>query len=309
MTVHLPNIENIRQMIDEKDQQMRHLLIERAELVIQIGLAKKSVTPTQEGTPHIALRPAREAIILRRLLAQDSGHLPKSVLVAIWREMIASFCNLQFDFSVAYWGENEPDAARDMVRYYFGHTVSIKRCQTVRTVLQSVSDNKTTIGIVPAPDTTHGSDGNWWLNLSQDVHVSGILPFVKSDPATTVKNGYYFISKAPAEESGNDSFMLFVDTVPDVSRMTIVLFLKEIGYEARTLAIYDDLGSVHRHHLIEVVGYVSTEQEKSFSTRLSEIAEGKIYTSRIIGRYPSPLDIAPIETKSPEEASVLVAPF
>ena len=166
------------------------------------------------------------------------------------------------------------------------------------------------MGLSPAPDTTHGSDGNWWLNLSQDVHVSGILPFVKSDPATTVKNGYYFISKAPAEESGNDSFMLFVDTVPDVSRMTIVLFLKEIGYEARTLAIYDDLGSHRRHHLIEVIGYISTDKEKAFSASLSDIAEGKIYNSRIIGRYPSPLDIAPItENKASEDASVLIAPF
>ena len=148
MTIHLPNIDNIRQMIDEKDQQMRHLLIERAELVMQIGVAKKAVI-IQEDKPHIALRPAREAIILRRLLEQDSGHLPKSVLIAIWREIIASFCNLQSEFTVAYWGENEPDAARDMVRYYFGHIVTVKRCQTVRTVLQSVSDNKATIGIVP----------------------------------------------------------------------------------------------------------------------------------------------------------------
>ena len=205
--------------------------------------------------------------------------------------MISSFCALQSDFSVAYWGDFEPDNMRDMVRYYFGHTISVKRCQNVTAVLQHLSEDKTTIGIVPAPNLSVGVEANWWLNLSSNTYISGVLPFVKNDPANKLQGNYYFLSKVYAEETGDDIFMLHVNTIPEVSRMSLVSYLNILGYDAQSLAISDDLNNGTRQHLIEVKGYISDDKSDSFQRAFSDAADGKILASHIIGQYPAPYEL------------------
>ena len=307
MTETLLDIDKMRALIDQKDQKIYDLLIERTNLVTEIGRAKKALSEQGKAT-KISLRPGREAKILRHLLDQDSGALPKSVLISMWREMIASFCALQSDFSVSYWGEPEPDAVRDLVRYYFGHTVMVKRCATVTAVLQNVSEGKATIGIVPAPDLVSGQDARWWQNLSSNISVSGALPFVLSDPAATVKGNYFFVTQVPSEETGDDLFLLNVTTIPEVSRMTIVTYLKEMGYDAKSLSIQDDLDIGSRKHLLEVHGYISEDMFEEFNKRFVQISEEKVISSQIIGQFPARYDLDPQE----EEVAVpqpLIAPF
>lgn len=304
----VPDINKMRELIDQKDQNIYDLLIERTNLVTEIGRAKKALSEQGKAT-HLSLRPGREAKILRHLLRQDSGALPKSVLISIWREMIASFCALQSDFSIAYWGEFEPDAMRDMVRYYFGHTVQIRRCATVTAVLNSVSDGKATIGIVPTPDIVSGQDARWWQNLSSNMSVSGALPFVLSDPASTVKGNYFFVTQVPSEETGDDLFLLNVTTIPDVSRMTIVTYLKQMGYDAKSLSIQDDLDIGSRKHLLEVVGYISSDMFAEFNKKFIEISEDKVLSSQLIGQFPAPYDLKEDEEEEQSINQPLVAPF
>lgn len=309
MAETIPDISQMRELIDKKDQEIYDLLIARTNLVTEIGRAKKMLSQQGKATA-ISLRPGREAEIMRHLLSQDSGALPKSVLISIWREMIASFCALQSDFSIAYWGETEPDAVRDMVRYYFGHTVKVKRCSNVTAVLQHVCDGRATIGIVPTPDIVSGQDARWWQNLSSKMSVSGALPFVLSDPALTVKGNYFFVTQVPSEETGDDLFLLNVTTIPEVSRMTIVMYLKDLGYEAKSLSIQDDLDIGSRKHLLEVGGYISQNMFDEFNKRFIEISEEKVLSSQIIGQFPAHYDLNPKDQEEDvKPKKPLVAPF
>ncbi|MEM6603582.1 MAG: chorismate mutase [Pseudomonadota bacterium] len=313
MSRTLHDIEAIRAKIDQKDKELYDLLIDRTDLVMQIGAAKKHISQ-ENSENNISFRPAREAQIMRSLLEKESGHLPKSVLISIWREMIASYCALQADFSVCYWGDLEPDPVRDMVRYYFGHTVNVKRCMTVTAVLNMISEKKATIGILPSPDIANGNDANWWLNIAGETSISGVLPFVKSDPANKVYGTYYFLSQIAPEPTGEDIFVLNVSTVPEISRMTVVMFLRDMGYEARSLSISDDLDAGTRMHLIEVDGYVATEMINEFNTQFAKVSEGKVLSSRILGQFPAPYDLAPPveeedEDNVQETTKTLVAPF
>ncbi len=80
-------LDDLRRQIDEIDDALHDLLMRRADVV----------APGRRGQGQGArrrrlLRPGREAVILRRLVARHHGPLPPAALVRLWREMIAATC-------------------------------------------------------------------------------------------------------------------------------------------------------------------------------------------------------------------------
>ena len=93
----------LRAEIDAIDSQLHDLLMRRTDLAVQVGEVKARVQPLG-GTPADGakfIRPAREALILRRLVARHSGRLPKAVIVRMWREMISALLQVEGPFVVA----------------------------------------------------------------------------------------------------------------------------------------------------------------------------------------------------------------
>lgn len=78
-----PPLEDLRRAIDAVDDGLLDLLVRRGELVAEVGRGKSG-----DGSP--IYRPAREAQIMRRLLARltDSGE--KDRIVRIWRTLMAA---------------------------------------------------------------------------------------------------------------------------------------------------------------------------------------------------------------------------
>jgi chorismate mutase len=64
-------LDDLRRRIDEIDDRVQDLLIERTQLVEAVGETKR-----RAGMP--ALRPAREAVVLRRLVGRHRGRFPPS---------------------------------------------------------------------------------------------------------------------------------------------------------------------------------------------------------------------------------------
>ena len=62
----LPTLDDLRRQIDEIDVALQELIVRRAEVVTQVGELKNRVST---GARAVHMRPAREAIILRRLVA------------------------------------------------------------------------------------------------------------------------------------------------------------------------------------------------------------------------------------------------
>ena len=82
------SLDKLRQEIDKIDETIHSAIIRRAEIVEQIGSFKAG-----KGMP--ALRPAREAEILRRLVSRHQGRFPKTALLRIWREMIGAMVAIE----------------------------------------------------------------------------------------------------------------------------------------------------------------------------------------------------------------------
>ena len=70
----------LRARLDEIDNELHDLLMRRARVIEDVAKSGK----------RTALRPGREAWIVRRLLSRHRGSLPPLALCRIWREMLAA---------------------------------------------------------------------------------------------------------------------------------------------------------------------------------------------------------------------------
>jgi chorismate mutase len=78
-----PTLDELRRAIDTVDDSLLDLLLRRGELVAAVGRGKS-------GTGAPIYRPAREAQILRRLLARISDSGEKDRVARVWRTLMAA---------------------------------------------------------------------------------------------------------------------------------------------------------------------------------------------------------------------------
>src|ERR1700736_1782151 len=111
------DLEGLRQRIDEIEDRLQDLLIERLDIVSRVAAHKQSVGGVA------AHQPAREAEIIRRLIDRNAGMFPPATLVRMWRELLAATVRRQGAFAIAVYAGPEAlgfwDSARD---HYGSHT-------------------------------------------------------------------------------------------------------------------------------------------------------------------------------------------
>src|SRR5690349_10560606 len=168
-----PSLPDLRRDIDRIDAAMHALLIERGEIIDQLIAVKK----TQETGS--AFRPAREAEMMRRLVARHHGSLPLDTAESIWRVIISTFTYVQAPFSVHADLSAGDALMRDSARFHFGFTVPFVAHMGAAAVVAAVSTSKGDLGLVPAV----ASAGAWWSALEFDAapKIIARLPFVERD--------------------------------------------------------------------------------------------------------------------------------
>ncbi|MCX7362260.1 MAG: chorismate mutase, partial [Alphaproteobacteria bacterium] len=78
-----PTLLDLRRKIDAIDGKVHELIRDRAALVGSISAAKPA--------GGLALRPGREAQIMRARLAAHDGAFPLTAVYRMWREMMSAF--------------------------------------------------------------------------------------------------------------------------------------------------------------------------------------------------------------------------
>ncbi len=81
-----PNLDDIRKEIDAIDDGLVDLLARRIAASLQVRQHKAA----DGSISRSPIRPAREAVILRRLLARSAGAVPPDLLVRLWRIILSS---------------------------------------------------------------------------------------------------------------------------------------------------------------------------------------------------------------------------
>ena len=214
-----PNLAALRREIDAIDQQMHDLLMRRTEAVLGIAAAKRE-------SGEAVLRPAREAQVLRRLVARHKGRFPKPALVRLWREIMAGNVHVQTKFSIAVYAPAGQEGLLRLAHDQFGAMTPARRHNTILGVLAEVNEGTASVGLLPLPG--EGETEPWWPSLVGNDRLPRIvarLPFVPGPGP----EGALAVAPIDQESSGADHSYIVLNSETPLSRDALTKMLTAAG--------------------------------------------------------------------------------
>jgi chorismate mutase len=275
-----PSLDSLRQEIDAIDNELHAMVRRRADLVDRISAAKPP--------GGLALRPGREAQVMRQRLATHKGPFPSTAIYRMWREMMCAFTLMQTpDLKIAICRPADQPGYWDLARDHFGCQIPFVANDTPAQVLAAVRANPSTLGVVPTPiesDTTP-----WWpLLAGRDATLPNVvarLPFLDMPNARARGISAFVLARMEPEDSGDDRTLISVEATTGLSRNRIAGALAKVGLPAFTSAL-DQLADGVHHYLVELPGVLADGDERlrELGTAL-ELKSGRVAA---IGAYAVP---------------------
>ena len=284
------SLADVRRKIDAIDETIQDLLVERTELVETVRDLKRDL--------RIKIRPAREAEIIYRLVARQTGPFPKQSLAAIWRQIITATLSFEGPFSVAVLTPDDVRGYWDLARDHFGGIVPMTRHTSVRLVIEAVRSQDATVGVLPVVRTD--DDDPWWrhiVNTQPDVpRIIARLPFAGRGNALDGDLEALVVCPVENAPSGRDRTVFALDLEPGIGLGQVKSILDECALPALLAAQWaEGEGHVAHLYLFEVDGFVVADDP-----RFAEIEErfGSLLKRRVmLGSYAQPLtaeELAPV---------------
>ena len=243
------NLDDLRQQIDGIDDTLHDLLMRRAELVERIAAAKPA--------GGLALRPGREAQVIRRLLVRHGGRFPPAAMVRLWREIMGAFTFLQCPIRVAICRPADQPGYWDLARDHFGVQIPFTAHETPIQVLTAVRADPNVVGVVPAP--AQDEPQPWWPRLmSGDPTTPNIvqkLPFVAMPNSRGRELTGFVLARLDAEPSGEDRALIAVEAREEISRSRLTAAIRKAGLQDAT-ALFDVEQAGTYWDLIEIPEFV-----------------------------------------------------
>jgi chorismate mutase/prephenate dehydratase len=275
-----PSLDSLRQEIDAIDSELHAMDRRRADLVDRISAAKPP--------GGLALRPGREARVMRQRLATHQGPFPSTAIYRMWREMMCAFTLMQTpDLKIAICRPADQPGYWDLARDHFGCQIPFVANDTPAQVLAAVRANPSTIGVVPTPIESDATP--WWpLLAGRDATLPNVvarLPFLDMPNARARGISAFVLARMEPEDSGDDRTLVSVESATGLSRNRIAGALAKVGLPAFTSALDQVAGGVH-HYLVELPGVLADGDE-----RLRELGTALGLTSgrvAAIGAYAVP---------------------
>jgi len=286
MTSQPLNLDELRRRIDGVDDRIHDLIVERAEIVETISALKRDA-----GMP--ALRPGREATIVRRILGRHRGHFPRQSLLRIWRELLGGTTAMQGRFAVAVRVTENGARLWDLARDHYGTYVQMLPLRGASEVLSAVAEERATVGVLPMPDETERTP--WWPQLvgagAHALRVIARLPFGGAGNARDGDGDALVIGRGEAEATGADRSMIVVETEGDVSRARLSAAFEAAGQKVTFFAQHVPTpGTVW--NLIELDDLLKPGDAR-LETALKPLGD-RARDLRLLGAYARPM---PSETK------------
>ena len=275
-----PTLEDLRREIDAIDDQIHDLLLKRWETVRHVAAAKgvepKAKAPTK-GAPKtaakrasrgatkksprdVAIRPAREAAMLRRLAARHRGPFPFAALARMWHEMIAAFTMLQARYSIAVYANGKEHTLWDLARDQFGSQVPMSPYPTQRDTLAQLFEQRHEVAVLHMP--REGEEDPWWIGLAgaDAPKVIMRIPFAGVGSVRGPMQDALAVGHLKLEPTGSDRTLIVVETNQPLSRTGLKAILQRAELSPRFTA------SAHRdnayYHLIELGDFIEQDDPR-----------------------------------------------
>jgi chorismate mutase len=258
-----PTLAEVRARLDVIDAELLRLVDERASLATVVAAAKAAAG----DAGRFGLRPAREAQLLRRLLAMPRQAATPALVVRIWRELIGESLAVQGPFSLSVWGGRDPSRTLELARRRVGAAPPLQAAATPEAALAHAHAPG---GVAVAALTP---DSGWWGRLLAEpqLKVFAALPCLAAwGPMTALA-----VAKVEVEPSGDDRTFWVTDAPQPAT--TIEAALSRDGVAATPLVQAGGL------KLFKLAGFYQPED-----SRLAR-APGRL--SGVIGAAPGPLDV------------------
>lgn len=273
------SLADVRARIDAVDEALLQSLIDRVGLIEAVHTFK-----SKSSEPHSnAMRPGRETLMLRRLIAQAEGKLPPELILRIWRELVSWATQKQSPMGVHISGPHENDALWDCVRAHFGGFAEIRRHDTMDGVLGVIADKPEDVAVLPAGV---GKIETWLGALMSDIaggaKIAGCLPLIGAEPEA------YLLGTMAVEETGDDRSLIYMVADPNQSETNVKAAFEAGGLEVVSLLPSEIIpldGS--KIWLVTLEGHCD-----QISGGLELLAAGDgINAAHYIGGYPAPIDV------------------
>ncbi len=277
-------LDALRREIDEIDDAIQELLIRRTEISRRVGMTKG----TAGGVGALAVRPAREAAILRRLVANHRGSLPRAVLVRLWREIFSASLAQQIPLKVAVGGGPK---LIQLAREHYGVLTPVLELGSPIRAVTAVTEGEATIAVLPLP--SDGEADPWWRFLGrsgdQVPRIVARLPMAAAAAPSASDADALAVTLSPLEPSGQDRSYVLLETAEQISRSALRESLGKADLEPRDTSIWRD-DDTRWLYLIEVEGFVAPDDERL--GRLAGAVEGRFQHVAAVGAYAVPFDEA-----------------
>ncbi len=272
-------LESLRAKLDGIDDSIHDLLMTRALVVEEVGaLGAKG---------RVALRPGREADIIRRLLRRHTGKLPRRVLPRLWRELFAATTAMQGPYVIAVCEVQPGSGFVAAAREHFGMLTPMRTHRSPAQALAEVSAGTATVAVLPMPAEEEAAGTAWWTALlhrdEPRIHVVARLPFwsPRAEGSSTARA--LVVSAVPPDPSQHDRSLIGLELPLDMSRARLASAMADAGFSVGGTILrrdpYDPMALV----LVDVDGLVNDTDP-----RLTRLA-----TSRrpvVLGAYAVPVD-------------------
>ena len=255
------DLEQVRREIDDLDDGLLALLQQRFDVIARVKMAKK-----QAGTAgKLPLRPAREAMILRRLTENNNSRVPNDLVLTLWRNIICRSTLAQATVQINAASDllNDKAARIALSRHFVGFP--LKPYNKVKMALNSAAKSHLEICAIAAETK--------WINHLEgkeyaDLKVILTLPY----DGKNGKRHIVILGKLLNEPTGDDETML-------VSNGSLPRdFVPAPLWEVKTAS---------GHTLTSLPGYLTTSEGPlvGLNNGNSDLA------LKVLGRYPSPFEV------------------
>ncbi len=153
MSQDLQSLSMLRDQIDSIDEQLQTLLNQRARCAQQVAEVKQ--TGVKAGEAILFYRPEREAAVLRRVMARNTGPLSNEEVARLFREIMSACLALEMPLKIAFLGP-EGTFTQAAALKHFGHSINTIPLTTIDEVFREVDAGSCHYGVVPVENSTEG---------------------------------------------------------------------------------------------------------------------------------------------------------
>jgi len=160
----LAKIQDIRNNIDQIDDQLLKLINRRGELAIKIGQEKSR----KNSSKHFHV-PHREHSIIERITQNSSGPFPDESLKSVFREIFSATLALEKPLRIGFLGP-ETTFSHQVAIKQFGHSSEFIANPSIESIFRQVEKDECDYGVVPVENSIEGV-----INLTLDCFVDSPL--------------------------------------------------------------------------------------------------------------------------------------